>query len=135
MPFDGKSFDGQLRVLDKMDQVIEMLSREERWCKGKLRTDDGRRCIVGAIQDAHAVVELTRPVMLAIHQVSGGRYSGIEAFNDHRATTHGLVVQVLNQARENVMSGIIGEPAPSLTPLRALGWRGVLTRIAGKVMA
>lgn len=114
MPFDGRSFEGQLGAIDKMDQVIDLLSREERWCKGRLRTDDGRRCIVGAIQDAQAAIELTRPIMLAIQQVAGSRYSGIEAFNDHRATSHAQVMEVLHQARINVMNGVVGEPAPVL---------------------
>lgn len=114
MPFDGRQLEGQLSALDKMDRVIDLLSREERWCKGRLRTDDGRRCIVGALQDAQAAVELTRPIMLAIQQVAGARYSGIEAFNDHRATTHRQVLDVLQQARANVLNGVIGEPVPIL---------------------
>jgi hypothetical protein len=120
MPFDGSDFAG-LGALDKIDRVIERLSREEAWCKGKLRTDDGRRCIVGAMQDVQAVLELTRPVMLAIQQVARGRYSGIEAFNDHRATTHAQVMEVLHQARANVLAGIIGEPAPARAAL-SVGW-------------
>lgn len=123
MPFDGKSFEGQLGALDKMDQVIDLLSREERWCKGKLRTDDGRRCIVGALQDAHAAVELTRPIMLAIQQIAGARYSGIEAFNDHRATSHALVLAVLHQARANVLAGVVGQPVPILRrAVPRVGW-------------
>jgi hypothetical protein len=122
MPYDGQGFEERLTALDKIDKVIDLLSREERWCKGKLRTDDGRRCIVGALQDVRAVAELTRPIMLAIEQVAHAHYSGIEAFNDHRTTTHGLVMAVLHQARQNVLGGIIGQPA-RVAVRTGGGWR------------
>lgn len=120
MPYDGTGFSEQLAALDKIDRVINLLSREEQWCKGKLRTDDGRRCLVGAMQDAEAAVELTRPIMLAIEHVAGAHFSGIEAFNDHRTTSHGLVLAVLQEARNNVLSGIVGRPAAPAAP--ALNW-------------
>jgi hypothetical protein len=33
MPFDGASFE----ALDKIDKVIDLLAREDRWCKHQLR--------------------------------------------------------------------------------------------------
>jgi hypothetical protein len=132
MPFDGKEFALPLSALDKMDQVIDLLSREERWCKGKLYTDDGRRCIVGALQEVEAAVELSTPIMLAIEQVVGAHFSGIEAFNDNRATNHAMVVAVLRQARTNVLAGVVGEPAPVMRHFGGLaGWRQRLAAWAG----
>ena len=104
MPFDGIRYEGRNAALDKMDKVIDLLSDERRWCKRQLRSPDGRYCVLGAIQAAGAVAELKAPVLLAIEQVTGHVWR-IEDFNDHSTTTHALVVRVLWQARENVISG------------------------------
>ncbi len=104
MPFDGIRYEGRNPALDKMDKVIDLLSDERRWCKRQLRSPDGRYCVLGAIQAAGAVAELKAPVLLAIEQVTGHVWR-IEDFNDHSTTTHALVVRVLWQARENVISG------------------------------
>ena len=48
MPFDGVDFARHEKVLDKLDEVIGLLGSEDYWCQKALRTDDGRRCIVGA---------------------------------------------------------------------------------------
>lgn len=103
MPFDGTGFDGRGKTLAKMDRVIDLLSEERRWCKRQLQTPDGRRCIVGAMVAADAAVELKRPILLAIEQVTGHR-ARIEAFNDDPRTTHALVVKVLHRARANIAS-------------------------------
>ncbi len=104
MPFDGTRYEGRVQALDKMDKVIDLLSDPRRWCKRQLRSPDGRYCIVGAMRAAEAVAELKAPILLAIEQVTG-RVCGIEDFNDHPATTHALVVEVLGQARENIING------------------------------
>jgi len=105
MPFDGSAYEGRARSLDKMDQVIELLSDEGRWCQRQIRSDDGRNCILGAMMAVDAVSELRKPTFLAIKQVTGRRHLSIEIFNDHPQTTHALVLKVLRQARENMLAG------------------------------
>jgi hypothetical protein len=102
MPFDGTGYERRAEVFDKMDQVIHLLSDERRWCKRELETDDGRRCIVGALIAVDAVMVLKKPIRLAIEQVTGEYYLKIEAFNDQPKTTHAVVMAVLQQARENI---------------------------------
>ena len=103
MPLDGTGYEGRIQALDKMDKVIDLLSDERRWCKGFLKTRDGRYCILGALQAAESEKELAEPIMLAIMQVTG-RKRWIHRFNDDPLTTHALVVKVLQQARENVLT-------------------------------
>jgi hypothetical protein len=102
MPLDGTTYESPIRSLDKMDQVIDLLGDEMRWCKARLETSDGRHCIAGAIIAVGAGVELRKPIQLAIKQVTGHRRSRIEVFNDDPLTTHALVMKVLLQARDNV---------------------------------
>jgi hypothetical protein len=114
MPFDGTGYEGRIEALDKMDKVIDLLSREDRWCKQQLRSYDGRRCILGAMMAADATLALKEPILLAIKQVTGRDYLRIEMFNDHPLTTHGLVLRVLNQARDNIVNGVlVRTPAPA----------------------
>src|SRR5580704_3413033 len=126
MPFDGIGYDGRIETLDKVDKVIDLLSREDRWCKQQLRSYDGRRCILGAMMAADATIALKEPILLAIKQVTGRDYLRIEMFNDHPLTTHGLVVKVLNQARDNVVNGV-AERQPVMASASAdTWWRGSL---------
>jgi hypothetical protein len=126
MPFDGTGYEGRIEALDKMDKVIDLLSREDRWCKQQLRSYDGRRCILGAMMAADATIVLKEPILLAIKQVTGRDYLRIEMFNDHPLTTHGLVLKVLSQARDNVVNGV-AERAPVLaSPPVGAWWRGSL---------
>lgn len=119
MPFDGTGYEGRTAALDKMDRVIDLLSRKDRWCKQQIRTYDGRRCILGAMMAADATIALKEPILLAIQQVTGRDYLRIEMFNDHPLTTHGLVVKVLHQARDNIATGV-SAPTPR---------RGVIARL------
>jgi hypothetical protein len=123
MPFDGTGYEGRIEALDKMDKVIDLLSREDRWCKQQLRSYDGRRCILGAMMAADATIALKEPILLAIKQVTGRDYLRIEMFNDHPLTTHGLVLKVLNQARENVLTGAV-ERTTVRTSMPATAWWG-----------
>ena len=116
MPFDGSGYERRIQVLDKMDKVIDLLSDERRWCKKVLKTPDGRYCILGAIRAVHAGEELVEPITLAINQVTG-RMRSIHAFNDHPLTTHALVMKVLQQARENVLT-----VSPTVTKERVGAW-------------
>jgi hypothetical protein len=78
-----------------------------RWCKRFVKTPDGRYCILGALQAAHADKELTEPIMPAISQVTG-RSQWIDRFNDHPLTTHADILKVLQQARENMTKERVG---------------------------
>ena len=117
MPFDGTGYEGRIQALDKMDKVIDLLSDERRWCKNHLRTPDGRYCLLGAMEAADATIELERPVLLAIEQVTGRNYWWIQNFNDHPLTTHADVVKVLRQARENILTA-----SPTVTKERVGAW-------------
>jgi hypothetical protein len=118
MPFDGTLYETEIRAFDKIDQVIEMLASSNRWCKGSLRTLNGRRCILGALQDADASSLLRLPILAAIYEVTGIRYESIERFNDARWTTHPLVLQVLTRARENIANGLGVTVVPAPRKLR-----------------
>ncbi|MGO8914558.1 MAG: hypothetical protein ACLQJR_01460 [Stellaceae bacterium] len=126
MPFDGTGYEGRIETLDKMDKVVDLLAREDRWCKQQLRSYDGRRCILGAMMAADATIVLKEPILLAIKQVTGRDYLRIEMFNDHPLTTHGLVLTVLHQARANIVSGVL-ERSPAPPPAMAVTrWSGSL---------
>jgi hypothetical protein len=60
-------------------------------------------------EDAASVLE--PPILDAIRQVTGRFQRSIDAFNDHPATTHALVLKVLYQARHN-MRAAVPHPAP-----------------------
>jgi hypothetical protein len=71
---------------------------------------------MGAIRALEGCRMLTHPVSLAIRQVTGRRFSRLDAcniprFNDDPATNHVLVLRVLFQARENVISQLAAEYA------------------------
>ena len=121
MPFDGRGFGDSFEALDKIDKVINLLAREDRWCKQQLRTYDGRRCILGAMMDADATLVLMGPILLAIEQVTCCDYSKVEVFNDSPSTSHALVLRVLRQARDNILSARGASPVASSRP-----WTGML---------
>jgi hypothetical protein len=121
MPFDGIHFE----ALEKIDKVIDLLAREDRWCKRQLRTYDGRRCILAAMIDADATAVLREPILLAIKQVTGHDYHKVEVFNDSPLTSHDLILRVLHQARDTVLSGRFAPPMAS--PVAASpSWTGML---------
>jgi hypothetical protein len=130
MPFDGTGYEGRIEALDKMDKVIDLLGQEDRWCKQQLRSYDGRRCILGAMMAADATVALKEPILLAIRQVTGRDYLRIEMFNDHPLTTHGLVLRVLNQARDNIVQGVLTRPTTPTPVPTARWWAGALKPLA-----
>ena len=104
MPFDGVGFVADESVR-KLDAVIDLLEAPDQWCKGALRSHDGRYCLRGAIRAVNGA-ELLEPALLqAIGQVAGRRFRRIEAFNDHPNTTHDQVVAVLARARHNFEAG------------------------------
>ena len=108
MPFDGTdAFDNQ--PLAKLGAVERLLATEQQWCKGRLRDAHGRHCLVGAIEAVGGRQVLQKVVLQAAREVSGKRYWRIEFFNDDPRTTHSDVLQVLHRARENLITGMIGD--------------------------
>jgi hypothetical protein len=104
MPFDGAEF-GQAILLDKIDRVLALLASEDRWCKGVLRSVDGRRCLAGALIAAEAQALLTPVLLQAIREVTGHKHWRIEAFNDRASTSHAQVLAVLHRARDDILAG------------------------------
>jgi hypothetical protein len=111
MPFDGRDYSTRIDALEKIDRVIEQLPSEDRWCKGALYTVDGRRCILGAMQAVNGAMVLKQPILQAIQEVTGRRYTAIETFNDRRTTTHAQVVAVLHRARQDILADFLAPPA------------------------
>jgi len=128
MPFDGAGF-GYNESLRKLDTVIDLLETPDRWCKGALRSHDGRYCIRGAIRAVSGSDVLEPAILQAIGQVAGRRFRRIEAFNDHPNTTHDQVVSVLARARSNLGNNLgaasrLRQPVLSLRAWcdRTLSW-------------
>ena len=128
MPFDGQTY-RRSESLAKMDAVIDLLATEDRWCKGALKNLMGQRCLMGAMQEAHALI-LKPYVLAAIRDVTGKNYHTVESFNDRRTTTHSLVLEVLNQARRDIE---VGRP-PAIAGTGSLaGWcKSVFAKCAVK---
>jgi hypothetical protein len=126
MPFDGVGF-GLDDRMNKIDKVMNLLATPDRWCKGILRTDDGRHCIRGAIMAVDRLGTLRPVVLRAINQVTGRHYRSIEAFNDHPFTDHAQVVEVLVRARTDLAMGHLAAiraraPAPVGWGRRMVRW-------------
>jgi hypothetical protein len=123
MPFDGVGFVANESV-DKLDAVIDLLGMPDRWCKGALRSHDGRYCIRGAIRAVNGADLLEPAILQAIGQVAGRRFRRIEAFNDHPNTSHDEVVAVLARARHNIDAASSPGTATGLRQQAAslLGW-------------
>jgi len=126
MPFDGAGFVSD-DPLYKIDEVIDLLSTPDKWCKGALRSHDGRYCIRGAVRAVDAANALEPAILQAISEVAGRRFRRIESFNDHPNTSHDQVVAVLNRARARIAAGPIVTPQVAETPGSRLAvWRGAL---------
>jgi hypothetical protein len=107
MPLDGSAlgFVEDERLV-KLNAVERLLATPDQWCKGKLRSEDGRRCLLGAMQAVEAR-QLLEPIILqAASEVSRRRCWRVEFFNDDPRTTHADVMQVLSRARERVLDGL-----------------------------
>ena len=141
MPFDGVGFVADEPV-QKFDAVIDLIGTPHRWCKGALRSHDGRYCIRGAIRAVNGAELLEPAILQAIGQVAGRRFRRIEAFNDHPNTTHDQVVAVLARARHNFEAGPslraarrLRRPAASMLAwwrAAALGWVNGLSGMPAK---
>jgi len=128
MPFDGVGFVTH-QSLDKLDAVIELVGTPDRWCKGALRSHDGRYCIRGAVRAVDGAELLEPAILQAVVEVAGRRFRRIEAFNDHPNTSHDQIVAVLSRARDNVIAGKpLGNTAGlhETTISMLASWRGTL---------
>ena len=129
MPFDGVGFISS-EPLRKIDAVIDLLSTPAKWCKGALRSHDGRYCIRGAVMSVGATDMLEPAILQAIGEVAGRRFRRIESFNDYPNTTHEQVVTVLQRARDNLTDAAAaklwipaaGRSAPASWSGKLRGW-------------
>ena len=99
MPFDGVGY-SQSEPLRKLDAVINLLDAPEKWCKGALKSQDGRYCLRGAVMSVGATDLLEPAILQAICEVTGRTLRRIESFNDYPSTTHEQVVAVLERTRD-----------------------------------
>jgi hypothetical protein len=111
MPFGDIVLEGRSEALAKIDKVIALLATEDTWGKFFAQSNDGRRCLWGALWAEDATSILEKPVLGAIRQVTGENHWQIDTFNDHPATTHALILQVLHQARCTIRAATVS-PAP-----------------------
>lgn len=110
MPLDGTEFAlMENHPLAKLAAVERLLATRQQWCQGKMRDEQGRHCLVGAMEAAQARQILEPVILRAAREVGGKRYWRIEFFNDDPRTTHADVLRVLRRARENIISSIIGD--------------------------
>jgi hypothetical protein len=127
MPFDGVGFIGNESVR-KINEVIDLLGTPDKWCKGALRSHDGRYCIRGAVRAVDAADALEPSILEAIGQVAGKRFRRIESFNDHPNTSHEQVLAVLHRTRENLSMGsfAVAGDRVAQTPSRFATWRSAV---------
>ena len=77
MPFDGVGFVTH-ESLGKLDAVVELIGTPDRWCKGALRSHDGRYCIRGAVRAVDGAELLEPAILQAVVEVAGRRFRRIE---------------------------------------------------------
>ena len=133
MPFDGVETISPASP-HKIDAVIDLLSTPDKWCKGALKSHDGRYCIRGAVRAVGAAEVLEPAILHAIGEIGGQRFRRIESFNDHPNTSHDQVMSVLYRARDRLQAGDTG--GGGLVPPRAAsepaGLRATLRRWLGR---
>lgn len=103
MPFDGVGL-ADNKALQQMNEVIARLAMPTMWCKGAVRSHDGRYCIRGAVRAVGNAEMLEPHILMAIREIAGSKFGRIESFNDHPDTTHELVLAVLDRARGKVIA-------------------------------
>ncbi|MBV8525463.1 MAG: hypothetical protein JOY71_25620 [Acetobacteraceae bacterium] len=127
MPLDGTEFallEGH--PLAKLSAVERLLATRQQWCQGKMRDEEGRHCLVGAMEAAQARQTLEPIILRAAREVGGKRYWRIEFFNDDPRTSHADVLRVLRRARENIIHNMIdGDRRRSWRQMLGEAWRAV----------
>lgn len=113
MPFDGTNLPS-IDALEKLDAVMHLLHDESRWCKRALVNAEGQMCLMGALRSAGSDAALKPHILYAIQEVTGARFRTIESFNDHRYTTHAVVLEVLRRTGANIALG--HPPSPPRSP-------------------
>ena len=129
MPFDGIGF-ASPKSLERIDAVIERLGHEDKWCKGALRSHDGRYCIRGAVRAIGGAEVLEPAILQAIGEVAGSRFGRIESFNDHPHTTHAQVLAVLERTRSNLIAGKLVSPRSAVSDQPQ---KSFLSRLSDKI--
>ena len=123
MPFDG--FAKSNPELDHIGRIIDLIDTPSKWCKGALRSHDGRYCIKGAIRHTATAIDYTvlmeARVLRAMHEAGYRKFRRVESFNDHPTRTHDEVIMVL----ERVQAEIAGAPLPTVAPPPSLLGRAV----------
>ena len=135
MPFDPAGQELRIEALDKLGRVIGLLGAKERWCKRAFKTDDGRMCILGAVREVDAELLLYAPILRAIRETTGHAYRRIEHFNDSWIATHPIVLDVLEQARQQLEAGLVAREPPTRPPPTAARQSFVRRLIAACVPA
>ena len=127
MPLDGTEFAFlEDHPLAKLSAVERLLATRQQWCQGKMRDEDGRHCLVGAMEAASARLILEPIILRAAREVGGKRYWRIEFFNDDPRTTHADVLRVLRRARDGIIHSMIdGDRRRSWREMLTEAWRAV----------
>jgi hypothetical protein len=127
MPLDGTELAFlEDHPLAKLSAVERLLATRQQWCQGKMRDEEGRHCLVGAMEAANARLILEPIVLRAAREVGGKRYWRIEFFNDDPRTTHADVLRVLRRARDNIIHSMIdGDRHRSWRQMLSEAWRGL----------
>jgi len=123
MPFDGGEFTYRQRMIETIDEVLELFDVESKWCKGKLKTPDGWYCILGALLEVGAASLVRGVILKAAKAVTGHRYSRIEHFNDDPPTDYPTLIATLRRARQDIALGRMSWLVRVRAKLAVDGWR------------
>jgi hypothetical protein len=86
-----------MRDHDVLVQTRALIDSPDRWIKGDMKDDEGRFCLVGAINEVDALgvggVEAKRTLAKVCGMPPGD-------FNEDKRTTHDDIMRVLDQAIE-----------------------------------
>ena len=137
MPLDGTEFALlEDHPLAKLSAVERLLATRQQWCQGKMRDEEGRHCLVGAMEAANAQLTLEPIILRAAREVGGKRYWRIEFFNDDPRTTHADVLRVLRRARDNIIHSMIdGDRRRSWRQMLTEAWRAMRAGSIAEVRA
>lgn len=92
MPFDASPQTNT--VADVLRRARALIDSPEKWCKGAMRTEDGRRCIFGAIDDAAGRLAIDESHLFS--RATGIR--NIAEWNNAPERTHAEVLAAFDRA-------------------------------------